>query len=81
MCSVVFMDITIVIMITSAIIGKAIFTTVTTTKPYLEIFKVQEPRFSQSLLRVIIYTSSCTSSYLAVTLFLRFLHLLDDSMR
>jgi len=75
------MAITVVVMTTSAIIGKAIFRLVTTAKPYLEIFTLQEPRFNQSLLCVIKYTSSYIYSYLAVMLFLQFLHLLDDLMR
>jgi hypothetical protein len=75
------MAITIVVTITSAITGKAIFLLVTNAKPYLEIFTHQEPRFNQSLLCVIIYTSSYIYSYLAVMLFLQFLRLLDDLMR
>jgi len=74
------MAITVVVMITSAITGKVIFWPVTTAKPYIEIFTLQEPRFNQSLLCLITYTSSYIYSYLTVTLFLHFLHLLGDLM-
>jgi hypothetical protein len=80
-CPAVFMAITIVVTITYAIIGKAIFMLVTTAKPCPEILTLQVPRFNQSLLCVIIYISSHIYSYLAVMLFHRFLRLLDDLTR